>query len=229
MKRTWLVLVLIFAFAASGLAQVQKRGQKKSKDEEKAERQMRMMTALARDETARGVISRTFSDVFKIERSQLVAERQALLLNYGDLFLTHELVLCGVQMTHVATELHAHKDVFEIADSSGADWKRIAADAKKMNDRINDGIYKHFLHAEADNQRDVRDRYVASADHVSTDQESTLEEMVKARDDYIFWRNLAAPKNVGMADPNTAAGHSYSATRDAIESSHGNSANPNNH
>ena len=221
MKRTWLVLILIFPFAAPGFAQAQEQGPKKSKDEQKAERQIRMMTALASDETARGIVSRTFADFFKIDRSQLTAERRALLLNYGDLFLTHELVLCGTPMTRVVTELHAHKDIFEIANSSGADWKRIAAAAKKMNDRINDGIYKHFWHAEADNQRDVKERYVASTDRVPADQEPTLEEVVKARDNYVFWRNLAAPKNAGVVDPGNPAVHDYNKAHDDIAITHG--------
>ncbi len=55
-------------------------------DQEKAERQINMMTALSRDEIVRSIVSRTFADVFKVARSQLLAERRALGLNYGARF-----------------------------------------------------------------------------------------------------------------------------------------------
>ena len=62
-------------------------------DQEKAEKQIRMMTAMSRDDTARSIISRTFADVFKMQRPQMVVERKNLGLNYGGLFLAHELAL----------------------------------------------------------------------------------------------------------------------------------------
>ena len=37
-------------------------------DQEKAEKQIRMMTAISRDDTARSIVSRNFADVFKIQR-----------------------------------------------------------------------------------------------------------------------------------------------------------------
>jgi hypothetical protein len=191
-------------------------------DLEKAEKQIRMMTALSRDDTARSIVSRTFSDVFKVPRPELVAERKSLALNYGSVFLVHELLLTGVTMQQISSQLRMRKGVLEIASSSSADWKRIESDAKKMNDRINKGIYKHFLHDERDKQRDLEDHYVASADLIRVDADSTPAEIQKAQADYVFWRNLAAPKSDEAADRSTPVGKSYEQGREDMAITHGN-------
>jgi hypothetical protein len=211
MRALYLAIVLLVAAALPALCN----------DQEKAEKQMRMMTALSHDEIVRSIISRTFIDVFKVSRAQLLAERRSLGLNYGSLFLAHELALTGSGMQQISAELRANKTAIEVANSSGADWKRIAFDAKKMNDRINNGIYKHFLHDQADKQRDLADQYTASADLIRADTDSTPDEILKAAADYRFWRNLAAPKNVGQVDTTSAAVENYSKARDAIAATHG--------
>lgn len=190
-------------------------------DQEKAEKQIKMMTALSHDEIVRSIISRTFTDVFKISRAQLLAERRSLGLNYGSLFLAHELALTGSSMQQISAQLRANQTLLDVANSSSVDWKRIASDAKKMNDRINNGIYRHFLHDEADKQRDLADQYIPSADLIRADTESTPGEILKAAADYRFWRNLAAPKNGGRVDPNNAAVENYNKARDAIAATHG--------
>jgi len=191
-------------------------------DQQKAEKQLRMMTAMSRDDTARSIISRTFADVFKMARPELVAERTSVGLNYGSLFLAHELVSSGSRMQQIAAELRARKTLIEVAKSSGADWKRIAADAKKMNSRISDNIYKHFLHAGPDKQRDLLDRYNPAVDRVRADADATTEELVKAQTEYVFWRNLAAPKADQAADSSTFVGKAYEQGRDEIAITHGN-------
>jgi len=190
-------------------------------DQQKVEKHVRMMTAMSRDDTARCIVSRTFSDVFKVDRLQLVAERKALQLNYGALFLAHELVLNGASMEQVAARLREHKTMMEIVRASSADWKRIASDAKKMNSRIDDNIYKHFQHAEPDIARDKQDHYNPAADLVRADAESTPDEILKAQSEYIFWRNLAAPKTAGGTDTTTPATRSYEQARDDIAVTHG--------
>jgi hypothetical protein len=190
-------------------------------DQEKAEKHIRMMTALSRDEIVRSIVSRTFADVFKVPRSQLLAERRSLGLNYGALFLAHELVLSGSSMQQISAQRHGNKTLVEVANSSSADWKRIEADAKKMNDRINKGIYRHFLHSEPDKQRDLADHYLVAIDLIRADTESTPEEIQQAQVDYMFWRNLAAPKNVGQVDTTNAAVENYNKARDAIAVTHG--------
>jgi hypothetical protein len=211
MRALYLAILLLVASALPALAA----------DQEKAEKQINMMTALSRDEIVRSIVSRTLSDVFKVSRSQLLAERRSLGLNYGSLFLAHELVLSGSSMQKISAQRHANRTLVEVANSSSADWKRIESDAKKMNDRINKGIYKHFLHDEADKQRDLVDHYVASFDLIRADTESTPDEIQRAQVDYMFWRNLAAPKNVGQVDTTNAAVQNYNKARDAIAVTHG--------
>lgn len=210
--RALYLAILLLAFSASPAL---------AADQEKAEKQINMMTALSRDEIVRSIVSRTFADVFKVSRSQLLAERRSLGLNYGSLFLAHELVLSGSSMQQISAQRHANKTLVEVANSSSADWKRIESDAKKMNDRINKGIYKHFLHDEAGKQRDLADHYVASVDLIRADTESTPDEIQRAQVDYMFWRNLAAPKNVGQVDTMNAAVQNYNKARDAIAATHG--------
>ena len=144
------------------------------------------MTSSSRDDTARSIVSRIFADVFEVPRPQLVNERRSLALNYGSLFVVHELLLSGSSMQQISDQLRARKGVLEIASSSGADWKRIESDAKKMNDRINKGIYKHFLHNEGDKQREVEDHYIASADLIHADADSTPAEIQKTQANYVF-------------------------------------------
>ena len=190
-------------------------------DQEKAEKQIRLMTAMSRDDTARSIISRTFADVFKMQRPQMVVQRKQLGLNYGGLFLIHELSLSGTQLDQVVAQLLARKSILDIANSSHADWKRIATDAKKMNNRIDDSIYKHFLHSRPDDERDKLEHYNPSADLVRADADATLDEILKAQKDFVFWRNQAAPIAGGQADVSTPIGQTYQQQRDNTSATRG--------
>jgi hypothetical protein len=88
--------------------------------------------------------------------------------------------------------LQAHETIFQIANEQHADWKKIADDAKKLNGRIEDNIYKHFLHADADRDRDLTDKYDSTADWVKTDADATPAEIVEAQEIYVQWRDRAA-------------------------------------
>ncbi len=211
MRRGYLVILLLLVAAAASLAD----------DQEKARKQIRMITAMSRDETARSIVSRTFSDVFKLERPQLIAERKSMGLNYGALFLVHELTPSGSSMAQIAAQFRQRNNRFDIVNASGADWKRIAADAKKMNARISDNIYKHFLHPKPDKERDLLDHYDPAVDLVRADVDCTPEEIQKAQTEYIFRRNLAAPRTDGAANPSTPLGKSYQQTRENIAITHG--------
>jgi hypothetical protein len=163
-------------------------------DQQKAEKQWRMITAMSRDDIARSVINRNFADVFKTTRLQLIAERKALELNYGDLFLAHELLSFGCDMQQISERLRSGKKILQIANDSGADWRRIAEDGKRMNRPISDGLYEHFLHDGPDKQRDADDHYNPATDRVRADADSTPEEISKAQTEYLFRRSLTAQK-----------------------------------
>ena len=216
MRRSVLCAAILLALAASALAD----------DQEKAEKQIRMITAMSRDDIARSIISRTFADTFKVQRPQLVAERKSLGLNYGGLFLAHELMQSGSTLEQIVAQLRAQKNIVEVANAARPDWKRIASDAKKMNSRISNAIYKHFLHSKPDEERDRLERYNPATDLVRADADVTTDELLKARTEYVFRRNLAAPIASGQADRSSAMGRSYEQTREAIEDAHGNAPTP---
>lgn len=162
-----------------------------SDDQQKAEKQIRKISAMATDVNARSIVSRSMADMLKIERNQLQRERRAMTLNYGCLFIAHELTARGMRMLDVAMRLQAHQTIFQIANDAHADWKKIADDAKKLNGRIEENIYQHFLHAAADRVRDVTDKYDSTADWVKTDADATPGEVVEAQQTYVLWRDRA--------------------------------------
>lgn len=163
-----------------------------SDDQQKAEKQVRKISAMASDVTARSIVSRSLSDMLKIDRDQLQRERRAMNLNYGCLFIAHQLTARGMKMLDVALRLQAHQTIFQIANDQHADWKKIADDAKKLNGKIEDNIYKHFLHAEPDRVRDLTDKYDSTADWVKTDADVTQAEIIEAQEIYVRWRDRAA-------------------------------------
>jgi hypothetical protein len=113
-------------------------------------------------------------------------------LNYGSLFIAHELTAGGMKMLDVAMRLQAHQTIFQIANDQHVDWKKLADDAKKLNGRIEDNIYKHFLHAEVDKGRDLTDKYDSTADWVKADTDATQVEILEAQEIYVRWRDRAA-------------------------------------
>ncbi|HET9995290.1 MAG TPA: hypothetical protein VFQ18_07790, partial [Candidatus Acidoferrum sp.] len=49
-----------------------------SDDQQKAEKQIRKISAMATDVNARSIVSRSMSDMLKVERNQLQRERRAM-------------------------------------------------------------------------------------------------------------------------------------------------------
>src|SRR5882672_3226743 len=119
-------------------------------DQQKAEKQLHKITAMATDATGRRVVSITVADALEAKRPDLVMERRTMNLNYGDLFVAHGLVQRGAKMEDIAAQLKAGKNIGQIATEQQADWKQIAADAKKLNAKMEDNLYKHFLSGKAD-------------------------------------------------------------------------------
>src|SRR5258706_5692593 len=163
-------------------------------DRQRAEKQVRKITAMATDKTGRRMVSMSIADSFKIPRPDLVEERRRIGLDYGSFFVAHELVASGVKMIDITSGLSAGKTIWQIGDERHADWNRIAADAKKQNNKIEDYIYRHFLNKkndEADQERDLAEKYDIARDAVRSDFNVTPTEMVEAQTRYIFWRSQA--------------------------------------
>ena len=161
-------------------------------DEQRAVKETRKITAMASDVTARAIVSRTMADMLHVQRDQLVRERRAMNLNYGSLFLAHQIATNSQDLLEIALRLQANHSIIQIANERQVMWKQVWGGAKKLNDKIQDNIYKHFLHAQTDTDRDVSEKYDAARDWVKADSDATQPEMIEAQETYVLWRNRAA-------------------------------------
>ena len=114
-------------------------------DQQKAQKELNKVTALARDFTGRTVVNLTMSQTFKVPRMTLVQERGETGLNYGSLFLASQLVNSGATMADIAAQLKAGKKITDIANDRHADWKAIAEATKKFNGAVDGNLYKYFM------------------------------------------------------------------------------------
>ncbi len=114
-------------------------------DQQKAQKELDKVTALARDFTGRTVINLTMSQTFNVPRVTLVKQRGETGLNYGSLFLASELVKSGATMQDIATQLKAGKKISDVANDRHVDWKTIAEDAKKFNGAVDHNLYAYFM------------------------------------------------------------------------------------
>ncbi len=184
-----ILLVLVAAIAAF------------SDDQEKATKELTKVAAIGWDGTARAVVSRAVSDTLGVKRADLVQERQTMQINYASLYLVHQLVNNGAKMEDIATALKAGKKMSQVANDQHVNWKQIAVDAKKLNAKIDDGLYKHFLDDKADKARDLADNYDTSHDYVADDRNLAKEDIDAAAERYGMWKDrafAAGGQNRGM-------------------------------
>jgi hypothetical protein len=171
-------------------------------DQQKAEKRLHQISAMTADSTARAIINRTMANMVHARRIELQRQRQAMNLNYGALFVAHQLTDAGAKMLDIALELDSGKTIVQIANERNANWNLIGEAAKKLNDKIEDNIYRHFQHPEADKPASD-EKYDVAADVVRADQGVTKEELASARDAYLFWRGRAGVQNSGSLDTRT--------------------------
>lgn len=172
-------------------------------DQQKAEKQLRKVTAMATDATGRRMVSTTLTDMLGANRSDLVNERRTMGISYGDLFVAHTLVKGGAKMEDISAQLKAKKSMADIANDQHADWKQIAADAKKLNNKVEDNLYKHFLNSKADLARDQADKYDPNFDGVAADNDVSKDEIAEAESTYQKWHDQAL-KNGGTGGLDTS-------------------------
>jgi len=194
-------------------------------DQQKADKQLHKITALATDATGRRVVSVTVADTLESKRPDLVVERRTMNLSYGDLFVAHVLVKNGTKMDDIAAELKAGKKMGQIADQRHADWKQIAADAKKLNAKVEDNLYNHFLNGKALTERDAAEGYDPMIDGVTADNDVSKDEIAEAERTYLLWRDRADQKKASNLD--TASEKAAKGTRgDPVRSKAGKLAPP---
>jgi len=165
-----------------------------AEDHQKAEKQARRIAAMTADQTGRRLVSMSMADHFKVLRADLVEERRHTGMDYGSLFVAHELIANGASMTNIASALKSGKNIWQLGDEQHANWKQIAGDAKKMNTEIDVCIYRHFLgekHAKADEARDLEEKYDVTRDGAKSDSNISQQEIAEAQERYVFWRDQA--------------------------------------
>jgi hypothetical protein len=169
-------------------------------DQQKADKQLHKITALATDATGRRVVSVTVADTLAAKRPDLVLERRTMNMNYGDLFIAHVLVKSGTKMDDIAAQLKAGKKMGQIASEQHADWKQIAADAKKLNAKVEDNLYNHFLNGKPLTERDAAEGYDPMLDGVQADNDVSKDEIADAERTYLLWRDRADQKKGSNLD-----------------------------
>jgi len=161
-------------------------------DQQKAEKQANRMTAMATDPTGRRVVNASMASVLDVKRPQLVRERRAMNLNYGSLFVAHMLTARGTSMAYIAQQMQQGKNIFQIGNELNADWKAVTREAKKLNRKIEENLYLHFLHVKNDTEQDIADGYELRFDGVRADSQVKDGEVMEAQYIYMFWHERAA-------------------------------------
>jgi hypothetical protein len=167
-------------------------------DQKKAEKQINKVSAMAADLTGRRAVNQGVADQFHVKSSELVTERRENNLNYGSLFVVHELMAGGTKLSDIAAQLKSGKKLYDVANEFHADWKKIADDAKKLNNKIEDNLYDYFL----GKRTDVTASYNPAMDGVAADQEVTKQDLADAQDRYLFWKDRATAKQDGTLEHN---------------------------
>jgi hypothetical protein len=194
-------------------------------DQEKAEKQLHKITAMATDATGRRVVSITVADALGAKRPDLVNERRAMNLNYGDLFIAHQLVKNGAKMDDIAAQLKAGKNISQIATEQHLDWKQMTADAKKLNSKMEDRLYKHFMSGKDDAARDAEDNYDPNIDGVTADNSVSQDEIAEAQHTYEVWHERA--ERAGGSNLDTSTEKAAQGVRgDPVRSKAGSLSNP---
>ena len=186
-------------------------------DQQKSEKQLRKISAMAADVNARAIVNRTLADALNVGRDQLVRERRAMNLSYGEVFLAHQLTAKGARMLDIALQIPLRNGIYNVANDRHVDWKQVAAEAKKLNGRIEDNIYKHFLHPQTDSDRDTAEKYDSKLDWVKADAQATPAEVLEAQETYVLWRTRAG--QIGGKGDNVSASDEL-ASRKIQEHSH---------
>ena len=169
-------------------------------DAQKTEKQLHKITAMATDATGRRVVSMTVADNFGIKRADMVTERRTSNINYGDMIIAQTLVKNGVKMDDIAAQLKAGKTMEQIANEHHLDWKALAVEAKKLNTKVEDNLYRHFLNGKPDADRDQAEGYDPNIDGVAADNNVSKEDIEEAQNTYILWKDRAAKNKDSKLD-----------------------------
>jgi hypothetical protein len=211
----YLLLLLAFGIAIPARAD----------DQQKTERLLHKITAMATDGTGRRVVSITVADAIEAKRPDLVLERRALNLNYGDLYLAHVLVKSGAKMDDIDAQLKAGKSMKQIAGAEHLDWKQLAENVKKLNATMENNLYHHFVNGKPDAARDAAEGYDPMIDGVAADNDVSKDEIAEAERTYQLWRDKAGKVKDSRLDTSTENA-AQGVRGDPVRAKLGNGSNP---
>jgi hypothetical protein len=193
MKPRLLAYILVSFLAISALAN----------DQQKAQKELNKVTAMARDFTGRTMVNLSMSQLLNVPRIGLVQERVETGLNYGCLFLASQLVKSGATMQDIAGQLKTGKKIADIANDRHVDWKAITEDTKKLNATIDRNLYKYFMIEKQKNSAQPAalksgaaaavEEYDVHHDGVKADADDVSEkEIADAQARFLMWKDAAA-------------------------------------
>jgi len=195
-------------------------------DQQNAQKLLHKITAMATDPIGRRVVSVTVADALEAQRPDLVVERRNMNLNYGDIYIAHTLLKSGAKMDEIANQLRAGKKMDQIANDRRLDWKQLGVDAKDLNKKMVDNLYKNFIDGKPLATRDTAENYDPNFDGVVADNDVTPAEISEAEQTYLTWKDRASQKkasNLDAASEKAAQG----SRGDPVRSKAGKLANPN--
>jgi hypothetical protein len=176
-------------------------------DQQKAHKTLNKVNAMSADLSGKRAVNLAMSQTLSVSRAELVQQRQAMNLSYGDLFVAYQLVKTGAKMDDIAARMKTGKTVSQIADEEHADWKQIANEAKKLNGKVDTNLTAHFANRKAEPERDRVDAYDPSLDSVAADANVSQSDMEDAQQRYVFLRdhtNVPTGSSLGTSDERAA-------------------------
>jgi hypothetical protein len=202
-----------------------------SDEQQKAHKVVNKMTAMATDPSGKRAVSLAMSQSFSVTRAELVQRRQAMNMNYGDLFVAYELMKNGTKMDDIAAKIKTGKTVWQAADEAHADWKQIGAEAKRLSSKVDSNLIAHFVNKKAETERDRAEVYDPLVDTVRADSDVSRQEIEDAQDRYVFLRDhipAGSGTNLNTSDERAARDTRTDPTRNGGPTGPGNPppANP---
>ncbi len=214
---SWL-LVLLVAVSAAG-----------SDDQQKAQKILNKITAMATDATGRRAVSEAVSFTVSAPRQEIAMRRHAMDLNYGEIFLAYQLAKSGIDMDEISAQLKSGKNIWQIANEHQANWKQVASEAKKANSRIDTNLLKHFSKSKAEAERQAADGYDPFLDSVKADSKISPQEIADAQDRYSFLHDHAgvvSGESLDLAEEKAVRGVRPDPVREGGPNAQGVNTNP---
>jgi len=178
----WIAIILVLAAAVPAF----------SDDQKSAEKQIAKIKAMAWDQTAREAVNKSVADTFKVDRNQLIQARRLMNIDYGSMFLLQEIAATGVNMDELAGEIKGGKTAVQIANDRKVDWKKIQADAKKMNQLIEKSLFNQLGKPNTTKAEDTAAKYDPATDGLAVDNEVPPDQISEAGDTFSRIKNLVS-------------------------------------